>query len=119
MPFWEEGAEAAPPPPAARMVVDPDNIVRLKQRLEGRLDILRSYHRGKGNALFTGRAPGTDPCSERNAEVFTANGEAAAEALAGFIVALNETIDRLNASALAYGLVERDNTDRFGQGFPK
>jgi hypothetical protein len=119
MPFWEEGAEPAPPSPAARMVVDPDNIMRLKQRLEDRLDILRRYHRAKGEALFTGRAPGTDPCSERNAEVFTDNGKAAAEALGGFIEALDTTVSSLRASAVAYGLVEEDNVDRFRRGFPK
>jgi hypothetical protein len=119
MPFWEEGAEPAPPSPAARMVVDPDNIIRLKQRLEDRRQILRDYLTRKGDALFTGRAPGTDPCSERNAEVFTDNGKAAAEALRGFIKALGATIDSLHASAVAYGLVEEDNTDRFRRGLSK
>lgn len=119
MPFWEEGAESAPPSPAARMVVDPDNIMRLKKRLEDRRQLLRDYLTSKGETLFTGRAPGSDPCSERNAEVFTDNGKAAAEALAGFIEALGATIDSLHASAVAYGLIEEDNTDRFRQGVPK
>ena len=118
MPFWEEGAEPASSSPAARMVVDPDNIMRLKKRLEGRRDILATYLLDNRYAVFTGRAPGTDPCSERNAEVFTDNGKAAAVALTGFITTLDETIGSLHASAVAYGLVEEDNVDRFRRGFP-
>ncbi len=117
MPFWAEGAESAPPSPAARMVVDPDNIMRLKKRLEDRRDILRDYLRRRRGAAFTGRPPGSDPCSARNAEVFTDNGKAAAEALDGFIDALGKTIDSLHASAVAYGLAEEDNVNRFRRGF--
>ena len=116
MPFVEPGAATAPETSAGRMVVDPDKVLQLKKRLEDRRQVLVEYLRGKGNAVFVGRPPGADPCSESNAEAFTANGRAAADATHGFLEALNATITSLHDTAVAYGLVEEANEDRFRRG---
>jgi hypothetical protein len=113
MPFWEPGDEPATAAPASQMLVDPAKILQLKKRLEDRRLILQERLRGSRGAVFVGRAPGTDPRSESNAEAFTSNGQAAAEATNGFIDALSATIESLQSTAAAYGLVEETNTDRF------
>jgi hypothetical protein len=113
MPFVQPGDAPTPASPAGRMLVDPAAILQLKKRLEDRRDILQTYLSRQRGAVFTGRAPGTDPCSEGNAEAFTSNGMAAGEATNGFIEALGATIDSLHETAVAYGLVEEANTDRF------
>jgi hypothetical protein len=113
MPFVKTGAATAPEPPAGRMVVDPDKVLQLKKRLEDRRQLLRDYLVSKGDAVFVGRPPGADPCSESNADAFTTNGKAAAEATVGFIKALDATITSLHDTAVAYGLVEEANEDRF------
>lgn len=115
MPFVDPGATPAPPT-TSRMVVDPAKVLQLKQRLEDRRDLLVSYLMGKGDTMFVGRPPGADPCSDSNAEAFTANGKAAAEATSGFIAALDSTIKSLHDTAVAYGLVEEANEDRFRRG---
>jgi hypothetical protein len=113
MPFWEPGDEPATAAPASQMLVDPQKILQLKKRLEDRRQILRDHLMVKGDAMFVGRSPGTDPRSESNAEAFTDNGRTAGEATIGFIKALDATIESLQSTAAAYGLVEETNTDRF------
>jgi hypothetical protein len=113
MPFWEPGDEPTTAAPASRMLVDPQMILQLRKRLEDRRQILQERLRTTGYCAFTGRAPGTDPRSASNAKAFTSNGEAAAEATGGFIDALTATIESLHSTAVAYGLVEETNTDRF------
>jgi len=105
MPYLGRGEAAnVDPPSAASMAVDPEKILQLKKRLEDRRTILSEYLWRKGKAAFTGRAPGSDPCSDGCAAGLTENGTTAATATHGFVSALTETIKGLHKTLTTKGL---------------
>ena len=103
--------------PPATLVVHPDQVLRLKHRLEARRQAVVDLMLAELDNLARVPPPGTDPCSTRAVDVLGQNGQSAIDASKGFVLELNNMIDSLGEAARMYGLVEDSNTDRFRREF--
>ena len=112
MPFVQGDGSAEPSGPVgsglppATLVVQPDKILFVKHGFEDERDALRSFINHKGRMLSSVPPPGADPCSEGVAEALGQNGQAALDAVAGYVDELTNIINSLGEAAKAYGLVE-------------
>lgn len=123
MPYLHDGGgEAAQPGGAigsglgmATMVVQPENILTLRNDLTEIRDEVRDFLQYESPQMFV-QPPGADPVSKDGAESFTQNAESAIEAAHGYVDELSRVIESLDETARAYGLVEESNTDTFLRG---
>lgn len=99
--------------PPATLVVAPDKILQLKRRFEDRREKVFAFMLGEAENLLVVPPPGADPCSEAGVEALGQNGQAAMDALQGFVSELTDAIDALEQAAHLYGLVEESNTTAF------
>lgn len=123
MPYLNDGGGGAAQPGGAigsglgmaNMVVQPENILTLRNELTEIRDEVVDFLVHEGQLMFV-RPPGADPVSRDGAEAFTENAASAIEAANGYVRELTSVIDSLDQTARAYGLVEETNTDTFLRG---
>lgn len=119
MPFLQEGDSAGPLGkigsglPPAKLVVQPDKVLAVKQGFEKERDKVQRFLLYKGHMLAAIPPPGADPCSEGTVEALGQNGQSALEAAQGYVDQLNAIINSLDNTARAYGLQEQTGEDRF------
>lgn len=122
MPFLEDGISFEAPGrigsglPKATLVVQPDQVLHLKRRLEDRRDKIELFMRNERDNLTVVPPPGADPCSREGVEALSQNGQSAMDALDGFVAELTNVIDALDEAARMYGLAEESSTEAFRQG---
>ena len=121
MPFLQGDQTEAPVGPAgsalppATLVVNPDQVLRLKRRLEDCRQQVRDFMRSQKQDLVNVPPPGADPCSARAVGALGRNGQAALDAAQGFVDKLRNVINSLDEAARLYGLTEESNADRLRQ----
>lgn len=123
MPYLHDGGGGAAQPGGAigsglgmaTMVVNPDNILSLRDELTAIRDEVQEFLQVEAYAMRV-QPPGADPVSRDGAEAFTQNAESAIEAASGYVDELSRVIDSLDETARTYGLVEESNTDTFLRG---
>lgn len=91
---------------AATLKVEPDQVLRLKTRLEAVRDNLSDFVTTKGKELRLWRAFADDDVSRASAEDFNENAALAIRAIRKFIDELNRTIDSLESAAKTYNLTD-------------
>jgi hypothetical protein len=101
--------------PPATLVVQPDQVLRLKHRLEARREQLREFMRYRKQDLVNVPPPGTDPCSARTVEALGRNGQSALDAAQGFLDELGAVVASLDEAVRLYSLTEESNADRLRQ----
>jgi hypothetical protein len=99
----------------ATMVVQPDNLLTLRNDLAAVRDEVQDFLRFEG-PLMRVLPPGADPVSKDGAVAFTQNADSAIEAADGYVMELNAVIEALGETAKSYGLVEESTTDTFLRG---
>jgi hypothetical protein len=121
MPFLQVDETEDPPGkigsalPPAILVVQPDQVLRLKHRLEARREKVLDFIRVETDKLTNVPPPGADPCSARVAGALGQNGQAAVDAMSGFVDELTRLIDSLDEAVRLYRLVEESNTNTLGR----
>ncbi|GAB3462224.1 PE domain-containing protein [Actinophytocola sediminis] len=111
--YIDTGAEAPSGP--ARMIVTPDNLLRLKQGLEEERDRIRTWRRTEGRDVAEIDPPGNDPCSKDTMFWMSQNGQDAVNAVDAYVDRLTAIVENLHDSAVSYGLIEADNAHTFRQ----
>lgn len=122
MPFLQEGsvgAEFVGGPvgyglPAAELIVDLDKIVELQHGFENELVRIRKWLNENDVRFSIVGPPGGDPCSQDTVCAFGENGDAAIEAMRGYVAQLESVAFALDKIANAYGLTENANAHTLG-----
>lgn len=102
--------------PAARLVVDPEQVRALwdgieQERVEVEKWLLANFHK----LDFVPRL-GTDPCSKESAEALSKNGQAAVEAAQGYVQQLRNVAEALAEIAHEYRLMDDEGAGKLGRG---
>lgn len=125
MPFLQEGgsseADVMGGPvgsglPAARLVVDPEHVLALRDGIEQECARLEAWLVDNRSKLNVVPPPGADPCSDESAKALGENGGAAEKAAWGYVKQLRSVADALGEIADEYRLTEDENAGAFGEG---
>jgi hypothetical protein len=104
MPFAPTGVTGSGPG-TVTLRVDPDQVLRLRDRLDAIRDTVGTFLRDKAHALNV-RPLGADPVSAATTRAFNENAESAIHAAKGFVDELKRVVDALDQAAKAYKLTE-------------
>jgi hypothetical protein len=96
----------------ATLHVEPDQVLRLRNRLAAVRDRVENFLRDKAEALNV-RPLGADPVSAETAQAFNENAQAAIDAASGFVDELNRVLGSLDQAAKAYNLVENTHAQAY------
>lgn len=102
--------------PVARLIVDPEQVLALRQGIEQEYRRVEKWLYDNHPRLNTVPPPGTDPCSDGSAEALGENGQAAVDAAWGYLNQLRSVVDALSEIAHDYRLAEDENAGAFGGG---
>jgi len=91
--------------PAVKMTVQPEEVVRLKTRLEAVRDSVNDFVQNNGETLRGGPLA-SDDVSQDAAKDFAANAESAIDAARKFVGQLNNTIAGLEQAKSTYNLID-------------
>jgi hypothetical protein len=104
MPLSEHGG--------ATLRVEPDQILRLKTRLDAIRDEVGSFLRDNRQVLNV-RPLGKDPVSDETAQAFNENADAALAAAWGYHHELTRVVDALDEAAKEYKRREEANAQKY------
>lgn len=104
MPFAPTGVTGSDPGTVI-LRVDPDQILRLRDRLAAVREHVHEFLVKKSELLDV-RPLGADPVSVETANAFNENARSAVEAADGFIDELTHVVEALGEAATAYKLTE-------------
>jgi len=112
--FVDTGADSSPG--TGRMIVDPAKLTQLKKGIEDEVTQVREWLKANRDPMTKIDAPGHDPCSVDTMGVMSQNGLTAIDKANAYLVRLKMVAEKLNESALAYGVTEDNNAAAFRQG---
>lgn len=97
------------------MAVSPDKLLQLKAGFEEERDRINMWLFDNRRRLHSIDPPGDDPCSRDAMAVFGQNGSIAVAKAEAYVERLTTVAQKMHESAVAYGLVEEDNSSKFRQ----